>query len=183
MNNLHQNVLTRYFTLIFLLFSFSSQATNFNYTNLEVGFTSSPSSITGSGRIAFSSNTHLIASGATQFKGDWLTSIGAGFHAPINDFFDIYGDAQIYSIKFPHDDKHDFGELAYAVNVGARGWIAQRVEMSLLVGQIAFDANDVRSVAELGARFHNTEAISIGMTYRANGIYKRQLYFNVRFEY
>ncbi|MGF1766956.1 hypothetical protein L4D06_06170 [Enterovibrio makurazakiensis] len=158
-------------------------ATNFNYNNLEIGFTGNPSGLGATGQLAFMDGAHFVVSGSSQFEGDWIASGGAGFHAPINGFVDVHGDARIYSVKFPEDDKHDFGELAYGVNVGVRAWILPQIEANLLVGQVAFDSDDTRSVVELGGRFHSTDLLSIGLNYRANGLYKEQFYFNVRFEF
>lgn len=160
-----------------------AMATNFNYTNLEVGFTSNPSGLGATGRLAFMDGAHFIVNASSQFEGDWLASGGVGFHAPINEFIDIHGDARIYSVKFPEDDKHDWGELAYGVNVGAKAWVLPQIEANLLVGQIAFDSDDTRSVVELGGRFHSTEILSVGATYRANGLYKEQFYFDVLFNF
>lgn len=165
-----------------LFFPATSYATNFNYTNFEIGFTSNPSSLSVKSRFAFSENAHFIFTGNSQFDGDWIASAGAGFQAPINAFFDIHGDGRLYSIKFPNQETHDFGDLAYGVNLGVRAWVLPQLEANLLIGQIAFDSSDTRSVVELGGRFHSTEAISIGATYRSNGIYKGQFYFSVRFE-
>lgn len=167
----------------FLFFSSLASATNFNYTNLEVGFTANPSGLSSTGRFAFMDGAHFVVSASSQFEGDWVVSGGAGFQAPINGFIDIHGDARIYTVKFPQDDKHDWGELAYGVNVGARAWVLPQIEANLVVGQIAFDSDDTRSVVELGGRFHSTDALSVGATYRANGLYKEQFYFDVRFEF
>ncbi|WP_245621505.1 hypothetical protein [Enterovibrio calviensis] len=164
-------------------FSASSMATNFNYTNLEIGFTGNPSGLGATGKLVFMDGAHFVVSGSSQFEGDWIASGGAGFHAPINGFVDVHGDARVYSVKFPEDDKHDFGELAYGVNVGVRAWILPQIEANVLVGQVAFDSDDTRSVVELGGRFHSTDMLSIGASYRANGLYKEQFYFNVRFEF
>ncbi|WP_336245216.1 hypothetical protein [Enterovibrio paralichthyis] len=164
------------------LMSAAASATNFNYSNLEIGFTANPSGLAATGRYAFMDGAHFVVNAGSQFEGDWIVSGGAGFQAPINGFVDIYGDARLYSVRFPDDDKHDWGELAYGVNVGARAWILPQIEANLLVGQVAFDSDDTRSIVELGGRFHSTDALSVGVTYRANGLYKEQFYLNVRFE-
>ncbi|MEZ8140513.1 MULTISPECIES: hypothetical protein [Enterovibrio] len=169
--------------MLMSLLSASTMATNFNYTNLEIGFTGNPSGLAATGRIAFMDGAHFVVNGSSQFEGDWIASGGAGFHAPINGFVDVHGDARIYSVKFPQDDKHDFGELAYGVNVGLRAWILPQIEANAVVGQVAFDSDDTRSIVEIGGRFHSTDALSIGASYRANGLYKEQFYFNVRFEF
>lgn len=166
-----------------VLFCAPSGASNFNYTNFEIGFTSNPSSISGKSQFAFGENTHFIINAASQFGGDWVAAVGAGFHAPINEFVDIYGDAKLYSVKLKDEEKHNFGDIAYGVNVGLRTWILPQFEANLLIGQIAFNSDDTRSVVEIGGRFHNTDALSIGGTYNANGLFKGQFYFNVRFEY
>ncbi|CZF84298.1 hypothetical protein [Grimontia marina] len=165
------------------LTSSAAMATNFNYTNLEIGFTSNPSGLAGTGRLAFMDGAHFIVNASSQFEGDWVVSGGAGFHAPINGFVDVHGDARIYSVKFPEDDKHDWGELAYGVNVGVKAWVLPQIEANLLVGQVAFDSDDTRSVVELGGRFHSTDILSLGATYRANGLYKEQVYFDVLFNF
>ncbi|STO98100.1 hypothetical protein [Grimontia hollisae] len=165
------------------LTSAAAMATNFNYTNLEVGFTGNPSGLGATGRMAFMDGAHFIANAGSQFEGDWLASGGVGFHAPVNEFIDIHGDARVYSVKFPEDDKHDWGDLAYGVNVGAKAWVLPQIEANLLVGQVAFDSDDTRSVVELGSRFHSTEILSVGATYRANGLYKEQFYFDVLFNF
>lgn len=169
------------FSSVFL-FSTSSVANNFNYTNFEIGFTANPSSFSVSNQFAFSEHAYLIFNGSSRFDGDWIASAGAGFNAPVNTYFDLYGDARIYSIKYPQQNKHDLGELAYGVNLGMKGWILPQIEGNIVVGKIAFDSNETRSVVEIGTRFHSTDAISIGATFRANGIYKGQYYFSVRFE-
>ncbi len=168
--------------LSFFFFSPVLKASNFSYTNFEVGVTTNPSSFAGKTRLAFTENAYVLAEIISQFQGDWLAAFGTGFHAPINTLVDVHGDARLYSVKFPNNDKHDFGELAYSVNVGLRAWILPQIEANLLFGQIAFDANDTRSVVEFGGRFHSTDALSIGINYYANGLYKEQLYFSVRFE-
>nr|WP_269808724.1 hypothetical protein [Enterovibrio nigricans] len=75
-------------------------------------------------------------------------------------------------MKFPEDEKHDFGELAYGVNVGIRAWVMPQIEATAIVGQVAFDSDDTRSIVELGGRFHSTDALSVGVMYRANGCIK-----------
>ncbi|MDD1779578.1 hypothetical protein LRP49_00090 [Enterovibrio sp. ZSDZ35] len=161
----------------------NAMATNFNYTNLEIGFTADPSGLAGTGRLAFMDGAHFVVNASSQFEGDWIISGGAGFQAPINGFVDLHGDARIYSVKFPEDDKHDFGELAYGVNVGIRAWVMPQIEVTAVVGQVAFDSDDTKSIVELGGRFHSTDALSVGVMYRANGLYKEQFYMNVRFEF
>lgn len=183
MKNLKKSFAIKAILTSMTLTSSAAMATNFNYTNLEVGFTGNPSGLGATGRMAFMEGAHFIASGSSQFEGDWIVSGGVGFHAPVNGFVDIHGDARIYSVKFPEDDKHDWGELAYGVNVGGKAWILPQIEANLLVGQIAFDSDDTRSVVELGGRFHSTDVLSVGATYRANGLYKEQFYFDVLFNF
>ncbi|PMN64348.1 hypothetical protein [Enterovibrio norvegicus] len=182
MNTRKRTRVIRTIALSLGLFSAAASATNFNYTNLEVGFTSNPSGLAAKARLAFMDGAHFIVNGSSQFEGDWIASGGAGFHAPINGFVDVHGDAQVYSVKFPQDDKHDWGELAYGVNVGVRAWVLPQMEANILVGQVAFDSDDTRSVVEIGGRFHSTDALSLGGVYRFNGLYKEQFYLNVRFE-
>lgn len=173
---------TRLLLSALFLFSGLSSANNFNYSNVEIGFMTNPSSLAVISSTEFTQHSHFIFSASSQFKGDWIGSLGAGFQAPLSAFSDIYGDAKIYSIKIPNSDKHDLGEVAYGINLGVRTWIYPKIEANLLVGQLAFDSDDTRSVVELGARFHSTDAISIGVTFLANGIYKGQYFMNVRFE-
>ena len=167
----------------FTLTSSAAMATNFNYTNLEVGFVSNPSGLAGTGRVAFLDGAHFVVGASSQFEGDWVVSGGAGFHAPINGLVDMHGDLSLYSVKFPEDEKHHWGELAYGVNVGVKAWILPQIEANLLVGQIAFDSDDTRSVVELGGRFHSTDILSIGATFKGNGLYKKQIYFDVLFNF
>ena len=102
---------------IFLGFFFFSpvlMAANFSYSNFEIGVTTNPSSFAGKTRLAFTESAHVLAEIVSQFQGDCLAAFGTGFHAPINTFVDIHGDVRLYGIKFPNDDKHDFGQLATA---------------------------------------------------------------------
>ncbi|OOE69139.1 hypothetical protein BZG19_08230 [Salinivibrio kushneri] len=158
-------------------------ATNFDYNHIQVNVLANPSGIGGLGRFAFTEGAHFVAKGNTQFEGDWYTSGGVGFHAPINQFVDVYGELEGAWLKRPGDRVHDTGQFATVAGGGMRAWIAPPFEANLYVGSIIFDQDDTTSLVEIGGRFHSTETLSLGATWRANGLEQNRLIFSVRYLY
>ncbi|OOF25600.1 hypothetical protein BZJ19_08150 [Salinivibrio proteolyticus] len=161
----------------------NAHATNFNYNHIQINVLANPSGLGGLARFAFMEGAHFVAKGDTQFEGDWYTSAGAGFHAPVNEFVDLYGEIEAAWLRRPEDDKHDTGDIATVIGGGARAWIAPPFEATMYVGSIIFDKDDSESIVELGGRFHSTEALSLGATWRANGLEENRLIFSVRYLY
>lgn len=161
----------------------TAQATNFDYNHIQVNVLGNPSGLGGVARFAFTEGAHFVVKGNTQFEGDWYTSGGVGFHAPVNEFVDMYGELEGAWLKRPEYDKRDAGDLATVIGGGMRAWIAPPFEANLYVGSIIFDQDDSTSLVEIGGRFHSTEALSLGATWRANGLEQNRLIFSVRYLY
>lgn len=160
-----------------------ASAVNFNYTHAEFLLTANPSGMGATGRYTLFEGAHAVIGGSSQFEGDWNLHGGVGFHAPLNEFIDMYGELQAHNIKDPDDERRDTGDFATGVGIGIRAWVAPQFEANAYVGSIIFDSDNSESVVELGGRFHSTEALSLGATWRANGLEEDRMIFSVRYVY
>ncbi|SIO38709.1 hypothetical protein [Salinivibrio sp. ES.052] len=161
----------------------TAQATNFDYNHIQVNTLANPSGLGGIARFSFTEGAHFVAKGRTQFEGDWYTSGGVGFHTPITDLVDLYGELEGAWLKRPKEIQNDTGEFATVIGAGMRAWVAPPIEANLYVGSIIFDQDDTTSLVEIGGRFHSTETLSLGATWRANGLEQNRLIFSVRYLY
>ncbi|ODQ01767.1 MULTISPECIES: hypothetical protein [unclassified Salinivibrio] len=175
--------LTKFGFISALLFSSAAGATNFNYNYLQFDVLSNPGGLGASTKFVIADGAHLVARGDSQFEGDWFSSVGAGFHAPINDFVDIYGEIEGAWLKRPEAPHYETGELTTVIGGGLRAWLAPSFEADTYIGSIIFDKDDSKSIVEFGGRFHSTETLSLGATWRANGLEENRLIFSVRYLY
>ncbi|MCG6272037.1 hypothetical protein K6U70_07505, partial [Vibrio vulnificus] len=85
----------------------------------------------------------------------------------------------IHNIKNKSSDKIG-DEWKTEVNIGARVWLMQNIEVHGRLGQlISNDSNN--SIVGIGARFHSTQQLSGGADLRNNGTYGHQILMSVNF--
>ncbi|WED24454.1 hypothetical protein L3Q72_16385 [Vibrio sp. JC009] len=163
--------------------SFSANANNFSYNNLDIMIGTSPTSVGVGFSSLFVDNAHFLVRGDSRFEGDWILTGGIGFNGPVNQFADIYGQMLLHNVKENDDDLvgNDFlPEFA----VGTRVWMLQNIELFGQVGQLV-DDSETHSTYNVGFRFHSTQQLVMGASLRRNYVFEggNQLMMNVRFQY
>ncbi|MCJ2377172.1 hypothetical protein LNL84_10060 [Vibrio sp. ZSDZ34] len=155
------------------------QANNFNYNSFQVRLGADPGTTGAEFSTYFTQNTHFIVKADSRFEGDWDIAGGLGFNGPINQFADTYGQLLIHNVKYKGDEGLDTSFLS-EFNIGTRVWLMQQVEV---VGQIGMlNGNDkTRFIWDIGARFHSTDQLSLGVDVKDGGIYGTQAVMSVRF--
>ncbi|MFA0410200.1 hypothetical protein AB4505_18715, partial [Vibrio splendidus] len=111
----------------------------------------------------------------SEFESDWDAAVGMGFNGPINQFADVTGQMLLHNIE-RNDDNH----IKTEINIGLRAWLMANVEVNARLGQL-IDNDDSRSVVGIGARFHSTDQLSVGLDMRNNGTYGHQILMSARF--
>ncbi|WP_086775707.1 hypothetical protein [Vibrio coralliirubri] len=157
------------------LCSFSASANNFNYNTFELRMGTSPSTFGGEVTTMFTQNSHFVARIDSEFESDWDAAVGMGFNGPINQFADVTGQMLLHNIE-RNDDNH----IKTEINIGLRAWLMANVEVNARLGQL-IDNDDTRSIVGIGARFHSTEQLSVGLDMRNNGTYGHQILMSARF--
>jgi hypothetical protein len=135
----------------------------------------SPSTFGGEVTTMFTQNSHFVARIDSEFESDWDAAVGMGFHGPISQFADVTGQMLLHNIE-RNDDNH----IKTEVNIGLRAWILANVELNARLGQL-IDNDDTRSIVGVGARFHSTDQLSVGLDMRNNGTYGHQILMSARF--
>ncbi|EJB5268839.1 hypothetical protein IOC44_18755 [Vibrio vulnificus] len=161
------------------LLPITASANNFNYNMFEVRMGSSPGTFGAEFNTYFTENTHFIGRFDSEFSGDWDLAGGIGFNGPMGQFADIYGQMLIHNIKNKSSDKIG-DEWKTEVNIGARVWLMQNVEIHGRLGQLISNDSS-NSIVGIGARFHSTQQLSIGADLRNNGTYGHQILMSVNF--
>ncbi|WP_333912450.1 hypothetical protein [Vibrio coralliirubri] len=157
------------------LCSFSSSANNFNYNTFELRMGTSPSTFGGEVTTMFTQNSHFVARIDSEFESDWDAAVGMGFNGPISQFADVTGQMLLHNIE-RNDDNH----IKTEINLGLRAWLMANVEVNARLGQL-IDNDDTRSIVGIGARFHSTDQLSVGLDMRNNGTYGHQILMSARF--
>lgn len=156
-------------------------ANNFNYNSFSVRLGASPGTMGAEFTTFFTENTHFIVRSDSRFEGDWDIAGGIGFNGPVGQFADVYGQIMAHSVKGTSNDKYD-KEFLTEFNMGTRIWLLPNVEANGHVGMLN-GADDTKFIYSAGARFHSTEALSLGASVADNGLYGTQLQMSVRFEF
>lgn len=171
-------------TTSFMTFSASAEMqtmSNFNYDYLEARIGAGPLSYGVGMSKSIHPNAHIRAEVDTRFESDFDSTLAVGFHAPINDWADIYGELGLRNVK---KDDFYFGESQFGVeiNLGARQWISPQIEIDAEVGYLNIKDDD-EFFGSVGGRFHATELFSFGAQARFNEFYGEQFMFTTRFIY
>ena len=157
------------------LCSFSASANNFNYNTFELRMGTSPSTFGGEVTTMFTQNSHFVARIDSEFESDWDAAVGMGFNGPINQLADITGQMLLHNIE--HNDGN---HIKTEINIGLRAWLLANIEVNARLGQLV-DSDDTSSIVGVGARFHSTEQLSVGIDLRNNGTYGHQFLMSARF--
>lgn len=155
-------------------------AANFPYNYFEVRVPLSPGGIGAALSQQIHQNAHVIVEAESHFEDDWVIGGGFGFNAPANQFTDITGQVKILSIKNEDNDKA-LGRVSSELNLGLSAWILPNLETGGKVGVIS--AHDDLSLMSLHARFHTSDAFSMGAEWRITGIENHILAFSVRYPF
>ncbi|MDA9557095.1 hypothetical protein N9R79_06285 [Vibrio sp.] len=148
---------------------------NYDYFDARVGF--DPLTYGGEASMSIHPNAHALGRIDSKFEGDYDAAAGIGFHAPINDWADLTGDALFHLVDAGDDDSEHRGvELTF----GVRQWLGPQLEVHGEGGYQSIDDNE-EWIGAAGARFYPTELFSIGMEYRLNQFYDDQLMATARF--
>ena len=84
-------------------------------------------------------------------------------------------------MKTKEDEKYD-SEFMSEFNIGSRIWLLQNVEANGQIGMLNRRDNTA-FIWSAGARFHSTDALSLGANVKDAGIYGPQVEMSVRFEF
>jgi hypothetical protein len=155
------------------------QANNFNYNSFEVRLGANPGTVGTEFTTFLTENTHIIARADSRFEGDWDIAGGLGFNGPIGQFADIYGQLLIHNVKTKDNEMFD-SQFMSEFNIGSRVWLLENIEGIGQVGMLN-RRNDTVFIWSVGARFHSTDALSLGADIKDGGIYGTQVQMSVEF--
>lgn len=154
---------------------------NFSYDYVEARIGISPVTYGAGFLMSVHPNAHLKAEIDTEFDSDFDSTLAAGFHAPINDWADVYGELGMRISKQRHFNNGDT-EFGVELVIGARQWLGPQLEVNAELGHVSI-AEDDHVFGSASVRFHATELFSIGGTVRINDAYDDQFLFTTRFKY
>lgn len=154
---------------------------NFSYDYFEARVGISPVTYGVGFSTSIHPNAHIRAEIDTEFESDYDVSTAIGFHAPVNNWADVYGELGLRTMKQRGRFNHDT-EFGVEVNLGVRQWLGPQLEVGAEIGHLSID-NDDDIFGSLNARFHATELFSIGSQIRFNDAYGDQFMFTTRFKY
>ncbi|MGY3569382.1 hypothetical protein [Vibrio paucivorans] len=153
-----------------------STMSNFSYDYAEARFGISPVTFGGAFSKSIHPNAHFIARIDSEFESDYDSAIGAGFHAPINNWADVTGQ-MMYRLREVGDSGTQSG---VEFNLGIRQWLGPQLEVGGKAGYQSIDDDD-DWLASAYARFHATELFSLGAEMRFNDTYGEQAMITARF--
>ncbi len=159
-----------------------SVMSNFSYDYFEARVGISPLTFGAGASKSIHPNAHAIMSLDSEFDSDYNLSAGLGFHAPINNWADLTGEALFRLV----DDRVKYNnDAGMEVNLGLRQWIGPQFELGGKIGYYSInnkaETDDVYGT--LYGRFHATELFSIGLEARINDFYGHQAMVTARFKY
>ncbi len=161
--------------------AFAGTMSNFKYDYFEARIGVSPLTYGVGVSQSIHPNAHIRAEIDTKFESDFDSTIALGFHAPLNDWADIYGEVGFKSVE-----KRGFynGDVKYGVefNAGVRQWLGPQIEVSGEIGHLTIKDTD-EFFGSISGRFHATELFSLGLQARFNEFYGDQFMFSARFIY
>ncbi|EOD77573.1 hypothetical protein RN22_15440 [Grimontia sp. AD028] len=154
---------------------------NFSYDYFEARVGISPVTYGVGFSTSIHPNAHIRAEVDTEFESDFDTTAAIGFHAPVNNWADVYGELGLRTMKQRGKYNHDT-EFGVEVNLGLRQWLTPQLEVGAEIGHLSIsDDDDI--FGSVNARFHATELFSIGSQLRFNEAYGDQFMFTTRFKF
>lgn len=154
---------------------------NFSYDYFEARVGISPVTYGMGFSTSIHPNAHVRAEIDTEFESDFDASAAVGFHAPVNDWADIYGEIGLRSMKL-NQRFQDQTEFGVEVTLGLRQWLGPQLEVGGEIGHITIDHDD-HIFGSVYSRFHATELFAIGGEARFNDAYGDQFMFTTRFKF
>ncbi len=164
-----------------LFFSTFSVASNFSYTNFELGITSRPSGFYTAGHYSFHQQAHLVATASIPSDDDWELTGGVGFNAPISNIGDFFGSMQLAYFRAENKLNSDYGQIGVKATFGTRVLIAPQIEVHFELGRTTYTSENKTNTFKLGTRFHSTEDFSMDLSLQPKGTYEKQYTFTVRY--
>lgn len=167
------------------VFAASTQAdmaqSNFSYDYAEARIGVAPVTYGAALVKSVHPNAHIRAEIDSEFESDFDSTIAAGFHAPINDWADVYGELGMHATK-QRDRYNGDTEFGVELLLGLRQWVSPQIELGAEVGHVSIDDDD-HVFGSVAARFHATELFSLGGQMRFNDAYGNQFMFTTRFKF
>jgi len=157
-------------------FSSTTLANNFNYNFFEVRASGGPQSLGVEFSTYLLENFHTVGRLDKRANKAFDLAGGVGFNGPAGPFLDINGQMLVHYAK-ADDDEHDDGGLL-EINLGARLWLSQALEVHGKIGTIS-----EHGLVEAGLRFHSTDQLTFGGQIRNNGLWGSQATLGVRLEF
>ncbi|PCS22359.1 hypothetical protein BTN49_2088 [Candidatus Enterovibrio escicola] len=154
---------------------------NFSYDYFEARVGISPVTYGAGFSTSIHPNAHIRFEADTKFETDWDMTGAIGFHAPVNNWADVYGELGLRSTK-AYNRSHDNSKLGVEVNIGIRQWLGPQLEMGGEIGHLSMN-DDEDIFGSLFVRFHATELFAIGSQLRFNEAYDEQLILTTRFKF
>lgn len=154
---------------------------NFSYDYFEARIGVSPVTYGLGFSKSIHPNAHIRGEIDTEFESDFDATAAVGFHAPVNDWADIYGEVGLRTIKQPGRFQGDT-KFGIEVNLGVRQWIGPQLEVAAEIGHFTVNSNG-EIFGSLYTRFHATELFAIGGQIRFNDAYGDQFMFTTRFKF
>ncbi|MEZ8142240.1 hypothetical protein A1OQ_06295 [Enterovibrio norvegicus FF-162] len=154
---------------------------NFSYDYFEARVGISPVTYGVGFSTSIHPNAHIRAEIDSEFESDFDATAAIGFHAPVNNWADVYGELGLRSMKQRGRFGHDT-ELGVEVNLGVRQWLGPQLEVGGELGHVSIDSDEDIFGSVFG-RFHATELFSLGAQIRFNEAYGDQFMFTTRFKY
>ncbi len=177
-----KTVVFRYFFIVASLF-FSSfvLASNFSYTNFDVGITSEPSGFYTAGRYSFHEQAHVVTTVSIPNDADWELTGGVGFNAPIASIGDFFGSMQLAYFRGEKTLNSDYGQVGVKATFGTRVLVAPQIEVHFELGRTTYTSENKTTTFKIGTRFHSTEDFSMDLSLQPKGTYDKQYIFTVRY--
>ena len=109
------------------------------------------------------------------------TAPSGGFHSPINDWADAYGEIGFRAVEQPGIFSGD-AKYGVEVTLGIRQWLAPQIEIAGEVGHYSISKKE-EVFGSIFGRYHATELFAIGLEGRFNELYGDQVILNTRFKF
>lgn len=154
---------------------------NFSYDYFEARIGVSPVTYGFGFSTSIHPNAHIRAEIDTEFESDFDATTAIGFHAPVNDWADVYGEIGLRTTK-QRRRYHDDTKFGVEVNLGVRQWLGPQLEVAAEIGHLTIDSQD-HIFGSIYTRFHATELFAIGAQMRFNDAYGDQFMFTTRFKF
>ncbi|MDD1795718.1 porin family protein [Enterovibrio makurazakiensis] len=154
---------------------------NFSYDYFEARVGISPVTYGVGFSTSIHPNAHIRAEIDSEFESDYDSTAAIGFHAPVNNWADVYGELGLRTMKQRGRFNHDT-EFGVEVNLGIRQWLGPQLEVGGELGHISI-ADDDDIFGSVYGRFHATELFSLGAQLRINEAYGDQFMLTTRFKF